>query len=198
MKDNVINYKFFNWGPFLYQSSLTKEEIKKVKLLCKKDEKKDYRKNLAGLLKQEYSIDKDKLFPILSAYFNSYVKASIEHYQIKVDAKELILESAWVNYMSKFEINPLHVHTEDLSFVLFLKVPKNLMEEVNKTVSHNSRPGSVNFINELKNNNFHIIEHSFMPTVGDLFIFPSTLHHYVNSFKSNGERVSVSGNLILK
>ena len=189
--------KYYYWGPLLYNVKLDKNFCSELQERGSKS-KKDHRKNLAGLLKQEYSIDKDKLFPILSAYFNSYVKASIEHYQIKVDAKELILESAWVNYMSKFEINPLHVHTEDLSFVLFLKVPKNLMEEVNKTVSHNSRPGSVNFINELKNNNFHIIEHSFMPTVGDLFIFPSTLHHYVNSFKSNGERVSVSGNLILK
>ena len=175
-----------------------KKKLKRLSSFVKRTKKKDYRKNLAGLLKQEYSIDKNKVFSVLSPYFNSYIKASVEHYQIKVDAKEVILESAWVNYMTKFEINPLHVHTEDLSFVLFLEVPKNLLEEVNKTVSHNSKPGSVNFINELKNNNFHIIEHSFMPTVGDLFIFPSTLHHYVNSFKSDGERISVSGNLILK
>ena len=34
-----------------------------------------------------------------------------------------------------------------------------------------------------------------MPEVGDFFIFPSSLNHSVNNFQSEGERVSVSGNL---
>jgi ribosomal protein S27AE len=39
------------------------------------------------------------------------------------------------------------------------------------------------------------IKHKFIPEKNDFFIFPATLHHYVNHFQSEGERVSVSGNL---
>ena len=108
------------------------------------------------------------------------------------------MESAWVNYMVKNEINPLHTHSKDLSFVLFIKVPKNLKKEVEETVSSDSKPGSVNFVNDLKDNKFYISANNFIPEVGNLFIFPASLHHYVNSFKSNGERISVSGNLEIK
>ena len=46
-----------------------------------------------------------------------------------------------------------------------------------------------------ENNKFYISANNFVPEVGDMFIFPASLHHYVNSFKSNGERISISGNL---
>ena len=36
-----------------------------------------------------------------------------------------------------------------------------------------------------------------MPEVGDLVMFPAWLRHYVNDFKSEGERISVSGNITL-
>jgi len=35
---------------------------------------------------------------------------------------------------------------------------------------------------------------TFTPEVGDFFIFPSGLAHFVNSFKSKGERISVAVN----
>jgi len=34
-----------------------------------------------------------------------------------------------------------------------------------------------------------------MPQVRDIFIFPAWLPHHVNAFKSDVERISVSGNL---
>ena len=198
MKEKIINYQFYHWGPFLYRTQVDKECLEKIRKLCKKKKKKDYRKNLAGLLKQEYGIDKNKVFLSLSAYFNSYIKASVEHYSCSYSGTKIIMESAWVNYMVKNEINPLHTHSKDLSFVLFIKVPKNLKKEIEETVSSDSKPGSVNFVNDLKDNKFYISANNFVPEVGDLFIFPASLHHYVNSFKSNGERVSVSGNLEIK
>jgi hypothetical protein len=56
--------KFYYWGPLLYNTKIKKEDITKIKNLCIKDNKKDLRKDLAGHIKQEYSIDKDKIVEI--------------------------------------------------------------------------------------------------------------------------------------
>ena len=40
--------------------------------------------------------------------------------------------------------------------------------------------------------------HIFIPEVSDFFIFPACLNHGVNHYQSNGERISVSGNLRIK
>lgn len=34
--DKTINFEFFHWGPFLYKTILTKEEVDQVKKLCSK------------------------------------------------------------------------------------------------------------------------------------------------------------------
>ena len=195
-KDRLINYNFFHWGPFLYKTSLIKEELKKINSLCSK-KNNDYRKNLAGIIKHEHEIDYKKIFPILFPYFQSYFQAFHEHYG-KINNKKygnkIELTSAWVNYMVAGESNPLHIHDDDLSFVLFTKIPKDLLSEYNKNVG-NAHPGTLNFRYSLGSGKYELAQHSFFPVVGDLFIFPADLHHYVNTFKSKGERISVSGNL---
>ena len=150
MEDKIINYNFFHWGPFLYKTVLTKEEINLIKKLCSKNSK-DYRGNLAGLLRHEHEIDNKKIFSILSPYFNSYAKAFME-YSGKPLANKIELEKCWVNFMTKFE---------------------------------------------LADSKILINQHTFFPEVGDFFIFPASLHHYVNSFKCEGERISISGNLVI-
>ena len=192
MKDKRIDYHFFHWGPYLYKTSLTKEEIDFIKKLCSK-KSKDYRKNLAGLIKHEHQIDIKKLFPVLAPYFNSYAQSFIE-YSGKILGNKIELISAWVNYMVKSESNPLHTHHEDLSFVIFTQVPKNLKKEQEETVG-NTKPGAINFLHTLGERKLLINEHTFFPNVGDFFIFPACLNHYVNSFQCEGERISVSGNL---
>ena len=194
--DKKIDYTFFHWGPFLYKTKLTDEEIDQIKSLCKKDKKRDCRNTLAGLLKEEYTIDKNKLFPIIAPYLESYLKAAYEHYGF-THGKSITLESSWVNYMTKFESNPLHTHSYDLSFVLFTEIPENLKKEIEQTVTSDGKPGVINFLHNLPKSKFEINEHRFIPEKNDFFIFPSTLHHYVNHFQSEGERVSVSGNLTI-
>jgi len=191
-KDRRIDYHFFHWGPYLYRTCLTQEEINFIKKLCSQ-KSNDYRKNLAGLIKHEYEVDVKKLFPVLVPYINSYAQSFIQ-YSGKIIGNKIELVKAWVNFMTKFESNPLHTHNEDLSFVIFTQVPKNLEKECNETVG-NTRPGAINFIHTLGEGQFIINEHTFFPTVGDFFIFPASLHHYVNSFQCEGERISVSGNL---
>ena len=151
IKNKKINYSFFHWGPHLYKTTLTQDELRDIKNLCVKDPKKDARKNLAGLIKQEYSVDRIKLFPILLPYFESYAK-SYQDYSGKNFGKELELVTSWVNYMTKFESNPIHTHDEDLSFVIFTQIPKELKQLWNDTVSSGTKPGSLNFMISLANN----------------------------------------------
>jgi hypothetical protein len=189
----IINYEFFHWGPFLYKTSLKQKEIEQIKSLCKKNKKKDYRKHLAGLIKQEYTISNEKLFPLILPYLQSYSQAYL-NYAGKPMGTKIELVSSWVNYMTKFESNPLHSHEEDLSFVIYTNVPKKLKEEVASTIA-NTRPGAINFFHTLGTDKYTVNSHEFMPEVGDFFIFPASLNHNVNHFQSEGERISISGNI---
>ncbi len=190
-KDRTINYNYFHWGPFLFKTVITKEEIDQIKDLCSK-EGKDYRKNLAGIIRHEHEVNRKKLFPFLAPYVESYLKAYV-NYSGQSLGNQIELITSWVNYMTKFESNPIHTHDDDLSFVLFLKVPKNLKEEYNKHIG-NTKPGCINFLYNLHESEETITRHSFFPEVGELYIFPASLHHFVTHFQSEGERVSVSGN----
>ena len=197
MKGNKrIEYQFYHWGPFLYKTKLLPEEIKKIETFCKKNKKKDYRSTLAGLIKHEYQIDSKKLFPIIFPYLDSYSQAYI-NYAAKAMGTKIELVSSWVNYMTKFESNPMHTHDEDLSFVIYTQVPKELKQEVKNTVG-NTQPGLINFVYTLGTGKYNINQHTFMPEVGDFFIFPASLNHSVNHFQSEGERISVSGNVKIK
>ena len=60
----IIRYNYLHWGPFLYKTSLEKEEKEKIKNVCSK-ESKDYRDNLAGLIKHEHKIDIKKFIEVL-------------------------------------------------------------------------------------------------------------------------------------
>ena len=193
--DRVINYNFYHWGPFLYKTSVNEKEIKEIKKLCNR-KSKDYRVHLAGIIKEEKEIDVKKLFPIIFPYIDSYAKAMID-YGLQPLGDKIELTAAWVNYMTKFESNPLHTHDEDLSFVIYINIPKKLEKEYKTNIS-NSKPGAINFIHTLGKLKYHINQHTFMPQVGDFFIFPASLHHCVNYFQSEGERVSISGNLKIK
>jgi len=190
--NRTINYNFFHWGPFLYKTKLTKDELNKIKKLCSK-KLNDYRKTLAGLIKHEHELDVKKLFPIINPYLQSYAQAYTE-YNSKILGTKIELVSSWVNYMTKFESNPLHVHDENLSFVIFTKVPKELRIEYNNTIG-TAKPGCINFVYTLGNQKYSNNQHIFFPEEGDLFIFPADLHHFVNHFKSEGERISISGNV---
>lgn len=104
--------------------------IRKIKTLCSK-KLPDYRSNLAGLLLHEHKLDVKKLFPIILPYINSYAKAYADYSPKPLNGK-IELMSAWVNYMTKFESNPLHTHDDDLSFVIYTQVPKQLKKNVKK------------------------------------------------------------------
>ena len=57
----------------------------------------------------------------------------------------LVLKSLWVNFQKKYEFNPPHTHDDDLSFVIYTKIPDGLEEECKTSVSNSPGPGCIVF-----------------------------------------------------
>jgi hypothetical protein len=93
------------------------------------------------------------------------------------------------------DFNPLHIHSGDLSGVLYLKVPEGLEEEY-KNEDHHPAVGDIQFIagtpQAFNRNNLQI-----SPRVGELYVFPAWLHHTAYPFRTkNQERRSISFNIV--
>ena len=77
MAKEVINYRYYHWGPFLYSAKVTPERLTKIIKICNKAED-SYAHNLAGHLKKELELPALKIFNILKPYFKSYVRCGGE------------------------------------------------------------------------------------------------------------------------
>jgi len=195
--DRRIEYRFLHWGPFVCTYSLSNKEITKLKKLKSKE---DYKSSLAGHLDYQKVLDKTKVFKFLLPYLNSYVQAYYEHRGIPL-ANGFELESCWINRQKKNEFNPPHTHDGDLSFVIYTEIPEGLEKECQTSVSKSPGPGCITFDFNITSpsNKLFLQSHAYLPSVGDMFIFPAGLPHWVFPFKkTEGERVSISGNIKLK
>ena len=109
---------------------------------------------------------------------------------------QYVVSDMWCNFQKANEFMPPHDHTGTMSFVIYLKVPEMMKEECEehqKTKAAIYGPGCISFFladSEQKNS---IIQNCFFPMVGDCFIFPAWLKHWVYPFKSDCTRISVSG-----
>ena len=158
--------------------------------------KLDYRSKLAGIIKEEYAYRERKMFvkeisTCLGIYDQAYQKWRNEAYKQK---PEYLLNSLWINYMKKNEFNPPHDHSDALSFVIFLKVPEEILEEQKNYEGNSGGPGSLGFIYG-EGNRQAITYQSITPSERDMFIFPAWVKHYVAPFYSDVTRISVSGNI---
>ena len=196
----MINYKFPYWGPFVMQTEINKyitdtllEEAKKTK--------KSYNHKLAGHLKHQYAFDvktKNWFFQNISNYLSAYRKGHCKYHNLKNLNVQIELSNLWVNFMKPGDFNPPHTHGGDYSFVLFLDVPKQLEEEQKLHEGTSRPPGTLTFSwGTPSRPAYSAIEHHYNPKTGDFFIFPSLLIHTVSPFKSDIERVSMSGNLVI-
>ena len=200
MTDNrTIEYRFLHWGPFVCNYTLLPEELEAFKKI---ESGEDYRKELAGHLNNEKGLDKSEVFKILRPYFESYIKGYYE-YRKEPLCTGLEMITAWINRQKKNEFNPPHTHDGDLSFVLYTEIPEGLEKECKESVHNSPGPGCITFDFNMPfsvgSSKLFLHTHSHLPAVGDFFIFPAALPHWVYPFKTTeGERVSISGNIKLK
>ena len=194
-----VKYQVLQWGPCIVHLKISEDF--QTKLLKGAEEarkqKKDFRSNLAGIIKEEYAYEDRKdyveeIAQFLTVYDAAYQKWKNEQYKVK---PEYILNSLWVNFMKKGEYNPPHDHSDFLSFVIFLKVPEEITKEQEEFVGNSAGPGSLSFLYG-EGNRQSITYQSVKPKERDIFIFPAWIKHYVAPFYSDVTRISVSGNIM--
>lgn len=208
-----IHYIRYQLGPQLYRSTIT-EELRLEMLEKGLGSKIDWRNNLAGAIEDEksYTIeDKNAIWNTLKYYVESYIDCKRKSYGYEVPELrpfKTVLKSLWINNSKPGEYNPLHTHSEDLSFVIYLDVSKEIAKE--KYIHTSLPPGSIEFVDGLDISMFRnpndltdvrsylvpVRNVSHKPSTGEIFIFPAYLHHQVQAFFTpDAKRISVSGNI---
>ena len=212
---NEVKYQTFRWGPLVLETKITSEFVDKLLkqgIKNRRSGKKelDARKHLEGRIEAELFYEKkdlEELFaPNIKPYVETYLKLidqwtsvnSFAHLMPHLsDTDEFniswSISTAWINFQKKHEYNPPHNHPCDLSFVVYLDVPKEIAAE-EKTARKS--PGGIYF-DYGEQMPFSVKSMGRFPKKGDMFLFPGWLRHHVHSFSSNVERISVSGNIML-
>ena len=191
----MIRYKFYYWGPLLFHTQIKPKELKEVKKLCKKDLSQSHIQSLAGDIKDEYLIDRNKLNDILIPYLDTFRQAHQQWYDRPLPAIKVV--TSWVNYMKPGDYNPIHTHDNcNFSGVLYIDIPKLLEKEIKEYKGTTKGPGAITFIYGEENGQAITTKES-IPVNGDLFMFPHNLRHTVNPHKSKCERVSIGINFTL-
>jgi len=197
----MIDYKFSYWGPFVMETKVEQEFVDILLEKGKESREKnlDARKHLAGMIDNEYYYEdyESWFIPQFTPYIILYIK-TLKSFWLpdQKPIKEFQMLRLWINYQKANDYNPPHHHEGDISFVIYLQVPAKIKKEHKRMegVHNNGGPGSIIFEygQELP---FSINTLNKLPKVGDIFIFPAWLTHYVHAFKSDVERISVSGNI---
>jgi hypothetical protein len=161
--------------------------------------KKSHRANLVGQIQHEY-IYPLETEPWIFNDFQIYINTWIEGYkQFRGQANfnpKYQLTQMWINRMKAKEYNPIHVHPNcALSFVLWLEVPHQLLNEAKKNETNGANPGDTVFLFGEEAAGITVTERRFPPQVNTLMIFPASLRHQVMHFNSKVTRTSVAGNI---
>ena len=110
------------------------------------------------------------------------------------------LESFWYNKQRQHEFNPFHNHYGVYSFVAWLNIPYDWREQYALTEANDGGSASnfeFMYTNILGQQTVHKYQLDHF-SCGTMLFFPSQLMHGVHPFyESDGERISVSGNINL-
>ena len=196
---------FNNFGPMILKVEIPKDILNKLILLTDKiinDKNKiPWGVNLAGQIEEEVEIPlntlkKEKLLNVLESYLDKYVMMSLENIESRILRERHVrsrIDRVWLNEMKSGEYNPFHHHDCHVSSVLYLKLPKNATKRNIKDKI--DKDGHIEFIDR-STSTMHLQSGTFSvaPTVGTMYVFPSTLLHGVYPFLGEGTRRSIAWN----
>ena len=182
---NQVKYGILHWGPCVVK---TKVDQNTQDLLLSEGEasKEDASPVLAGVLKNQFHYrDKAKFQKFMEGTFNLYNGAMQRWKQGNEKVPSTyFLEKLWINFQGPNEFNPPHSHGGALSFVRFLKVPMELRVENQNYKGLSAGTGGITFLYG-ETEDRCITNHSVFPEVGDMYIFPAWLKHWVFPFTSD-------------
>lgn len=167
------------------------------------DKAESFAGRLAGHIKKEYTLEhcknkiQDYVLSIAVDYANYYkitptiLEKNLPYY----------LDTLWVNFQRKYEFNPVHNHFGIISFVIWMKIPYDIDQELK--VFQETRDSQTSMFGFVFSN---IYGKQIMRNLevnknyeGVICFFPSQLLHYVNPFYTSDDyRISISGNVCLK
>jgi len=193
--NDLPRHKHIPFGPYLSEMEVDPNFCTRL-LEVGKTLTKRFNQHLAGNIYHEYLYDLKK-----HLWIEEEFKVLINNY---IDGYKLFsgnlkfqptykLSHLWINFQKSGEYNPIHAHLGcNLSFILFLEIPKEILEE--KLTANGIPPGHTGFY--YGETTSGCISHQVIrPKAGLLLMFPSTLRHYVQHFNSKVTRISVSGNI---
>ena len=197
-KKEQVSYQVLTWGPCVAKMKITDSfyDLLVKEAEASKGEELSYQHRLAGVIKKEY---KFRNLEVLTPYMGDLVRLYDGIWDKwrnadKPSVNKYLIKSMWVNYQGPGEFNPPHDHSDELSFVIYLKVPPEIKKENSDFKGKSAGPGGISFLYG-EGDRQAITYQSHFPEEKQIFIFPAWLKHFVLPFKSNVERVSVSGNL---
>lgn len=166
-----------------------------------------YNHELAGNLEHEYELSDsfDYTFDLVLPFANAMdeIFNYIKSHQVLNKSCPYMMHSLWVNYQKKYEFNPMHTHSGVYSFVIWLKAPYKIEDEIATASSRNARakcPANFQFT---YTDSVGQIRQEVIPVDSTyenvMCIFPSKMNHQVYPFYTSDDyRISVSGNICLK
>jgi hypothetical protein len=217
------------WSSFVLTSILPSHILKKMikitdKILEDKEAEQKAGNALVGQIENEYFIapnilKREGLIPFFLDMCKFYLTQAAV--QSNPSARELILKeewfpkltSMWVVSQKDNEYNPIHKHEDDVSAVMYLKIPKYLPDRKPQPVHHqnigsfqsaqDSSERDSTFFEDLAQLNPPIFDGSIVftnnttrdtlwtkpqmtvqPQVGQFFIFPASQDHLVYPFRT--------------
>ena len=159
----------------------------------KKSSELDYGKQLAGMVTQEFKIEKNYMREVgLEKFLTGACGKWIELiYRKKISKFEII--SSWIVRQFQNEYNPTHWHGGHISGVGYLKVPNNL-----GLTKKDKEKSNINGCLQLIHGSKMFMSESIYtakPEIGDFYLFPNYLMHTVFPFTdTEEERRSISFN----
>ena len=142
------------------------------------------------------SIEGEILYPFGPPIYHTDINHDIIDLFYKKESR-LRLESIWINFQNKHDFNPPHNHTGLLSFIIFGDVDKRIFTEGGPP-TNSEKSGQVSFTFGKRITPLQMTMLNIKPYKGLMFIFPSSLKHYVTPFWIDSERISMSGNYVLE
>lgn len=161
---------------------------------------------LVGHIEKEYSLktsfdDVNQYVNSMLAFYNNDSGGYITNNSTVLEDVEPTLSSLWVNFQKKHEFNPPHDHSGIMSFVIWIKIPYDLENEL-KTFPNVRSGANTSKFGCMYNNAQGDFASLHLPInntwEGVMALFPSKMIHWVNPFYTSDDyRISVSGNIKL-
>jgi uncharacterized protein (TIGR02466 family) len=133
-----------------------------------------------------------ELSPLYEYVSQMSLKAAFD---LQFPATDVFITTSWATYLNgPTQYVQEHVHFDTFSGVFYLKVPENVGKLVLSNQSINNQWQGLQMIG--KRNKFTSEKLHIEPVEGHIFLWPSYLPHRVEPTDSEGDRISISFNVI--